>query len=160
MGWADLLEREEIPYASEDAWDLAREIASVYYTALDIASAELAKEYQPYKGGDRRNGTLMAIAPNGHIARLARCSPSIYPKFENYADVLKMTFEQHIQTVMAWQATVDGGVSYTVNLPSDVTSIGSLFDLAHASGVKAISVYRDGSILGQPVRCADGKCGI
>jgi ribonucleoside-diphosphate reductase alpha chain len=160
MGWADLLKREGIPYASEDAWNLAREIVRVYYDALNNASIELAQESQPYKGGTRRNGTLMAIAPNGHIARLAKCSPSIYPDFDDFADVLKMTPEQHVKTIMAWQETVDGGVSYTVNLPSDTQGIRKLFDLAYFSGVKAISVYRDGSIPGQPVNCADGKCGI
>lgn len=161
MGWADLLRREGIPYASTDAWALGNEIARTIYEAADQASIELAFEYQPYRGGVRRNGTLKAIAPNGHIAELAGCSASIY-NFDDYAAVLGMTFQDHVRTVATWQSVVDGGVSYTVNLPADATpgDIERLFDLAHDGGLKALAVYRDGSIAGQPVRCASGACGI
>ena len=105
----------------------------------------------------------MAIAPNGHIARVAGCAPSIYPDLYDgaaYAKYLALTPEQHVEYLSAWQDIVDGGISYTASVPYDSSraDIHSLFRLAWQHGVKGMSVYRDRSNEDQPCK-VNGECG-
>ena len=91
MGWADLLYALRIPYNSNKAVNLAKEIMSFINKEADIASQMLAKErgtYPMYKGSIfdeknilRRNATVTAIPPTGSISILAGTSSSIEPNF-------------------------------------------------------------------------------
>ncbi len=159
MGAVDWLGRIEVDYAAEEGIAATSEVAQVYREAVEAASIELG----PGVGGlDRRNLVMMSCAPTGHISRLLDVSPSIYPRLYNnaeYVKALRLTNKQHVEIVSAWQKHFDGGVSYTANLPpgATVTRVRDLLDLAHAGGiVKAISVYVDGSVAGQP--CSIDGC--
>ena len=69
--------------------------------------------------------------------------------------------EAHVAMVAEVQRHVSGGISKTVNLPSSATidDIDKIYRLAYNSGVKCISVYRDGS-KSQPLTDNDCKtCG-
>jgi len=158
MGWATLLKREGIPFVSDVALSLASDIARNIYEAADLESWELAKVDGGYLPGRRRNATVMAIAPTGHIARIAGVSHSIYA---DYAVGLRMSVEQHLDHVAAWQRWVDNAVSYTISFPNDaaVGVVDRAFRGAHVRGLKAISVYRDGSREGQPCN-VEGTCQI
>ena len=158
MGWATLLKRERIPFVSADALALTSDIVQTIYHVADEESWNLAKVDGGYLPRRRRNATVMAIAPTGHLARLAGVSHSIY---NDYAEGLTMSVEQHLDHVAAWQGWVDNGVSYTISFPHDapVEVVDRAFRGAHERGLKAISVYRDGSREGQPCKI-EGACSL
>ncbi len=91
MGWADLLYGMRIPYNSNKAVALAREVMSFINNEADKTSQKLAKErgvFPEFKnstfekeGKKRRNATVTAIAPTGSISLLAGTSSSIEPNF-------------------------------------------------------------------------------
>ena len=95
MGWSDLLIDMRIPYSSEKALDLAREVMSFIQKEADSASQQLATVrgnfpdwadsiYGP-RGteGPRpmRNSTRTTIAPTGTLSIIADCSGGIEPVF-------------------------------------------------------------------------------
>lgn len=90
MGWADMLIQLEIPYASEEAVELGREISRFIGSNADEASRGLSLERGPfplfnqsiYAGGEPlRNSTRTTIAPTGTISLIAGCSSGIEPLF-------------------------------------------------------------------------------
>lgn len=156
LGWADLLAANDIPFVGEDALSLAKEVGREIYHVADKESWKLAKEKGGYRSECRRNSFLTTIAPTGHTARLAGVEHSIYPP---YAEGLKMTPEEHLNHIAAWQTYVDSAISYTVSFPNNapMSIVDQIFRGAYERGLKAISVYRDGSRVGQPCS-ADGTC--
>jgi len=63
----------------------------------------------------------------------------------------------HLRMVAAVQPLLSGGVSKTLNLPHHTPPerIESIFLDAWRMGLKAISVYREGSKIGQPLQSAE-----
>lgn len=70
-----------------------------------------------------------------------------------------LSVDGHLDMCAAVQPFLSGGISKTVNLPKNATvdQVQRVFDLAHRAHLKAISVYRDGSKLGQPLTTGDQK---
>ncbi|OEF98421.1 adenosylcobalamin-dependent ribonucleoside-diphosphate reductase [Desulfuribacillus alkaliarsenatis] len=62
-----------------------------------------------------------------------------------------ITPKQHVRMQAAFQKYTDNAVSKTVNFPSNASKgdIAKVFNLAYETGCKGITVYRDGSRLGQ-----------
>lgn len=92
MGWADLLVRLGIPYASQAALDLAGELMRFVLERARAASVELAEARGPFPAwsGSRweraghaplRNATVTTVAPTGTISILAGCSSGIEPLY-------------------------------------------------------------------------------
>jgi ribonucleoside-diphosphate reductase alpha chain len=95
MGWADMLIDLRIPYNSEEALELAREVMSFIQREADAASEQLAQVrgnfpdwadsiYGPNgPEGPRpmRNSTRTTIAPTGTLSIIANCSGGIEPVF-------------------------------------------------------------------------------
>lgn len=88
MGWADLLYALRIPYNSNKAVNLAKEVMSFINKEAINASKELGKERGNFPEhinsnfkDSRRNATVTAIAPTGSISLLAGTSSSIEPNF-------------------------------------------------------------------------------
>ncbi len=89
MGFADLLIRLGIAYASEEARAMGRKIVSFLKEEAVMASRRLAEargsfpniERSIYKGQTMRNAAVLTIAPTGTISRIAGCSSSIEPIF-------------------------------------------------------------------------------
>ncbi len=92
MGWATMLGFLGIPYDSEEAIDLAKEIMCFVRSVSEDASAALAKERSVFpvwegsswhkKGIKVRNATLTTIAPTGTISIIAGPTASgIEPNF-------------------------------------------------------------------------------
>jgi ribonucleoside-diphosphate reductase alpha chain len=91
MGWADMLIRLGISYASEAAVTLAEKIMSFITEKAVQVSAELAKEHGPFPNWEGsewapdvpvRNATLTTIAPTGSISIIAGVSSGIEPVFD------------------------------------------------------------------------------
>ncbi len=159
MGWNDLLVANGIPFVSQDALALAREIGKEVYRAADEESWRLAEEKGGYRPGCRRNSFLTTIAPTGHTARLTGVEHSINPP---YAEGLRMTPEEHLNHIAVWQTNmVDSAISYTISFQNDAPQsiVDRIFRGAWERGLKAISVYRDGSREGQPCK-VDGTCDL
>lgn len=93
MGWADLLIALGIPYASQEALDLADRLGAFILDEARATSRELAEERGPFPAwgasrwardgvpGPLRNATVTTIAPTGTIAILSGCSSGIEPLF-------------------------------------------------------------------------------
>lgn len=70
-----------------------------------------------------------------------------------------LTPSDHIRTQATFQSFIDGGISKTINLPSSSTldDIAKAILNARASGCVGVSLYRDGSISGQPTQMASAN---
>jgi ribonucleoside-diphosphate reductase alpha chain len=64
-----------------------------------------------------------------------------------------LTYESHILMMAAAQPFISGAISKTVNMPADSTidECSKVYKESHSLGIKAISIYRDGSKLSQPL---------
>lgn len=90
MGFADLLIRLGVPYASEGGLALARELMAFISERSWETSRRLAKERGPFPNWERsvlasgppvRNATTTTIAPTGTISVIAGCSSGIEPLY-------------------------------------------------------------------------------
>lgn len=92
MGFADMLLKLGIPYDSEHALETAEKVMRFIKEEATKASIELAKKRGPFPNfsksvyaereePERRNATLITIAPTGSISIIANTSSGIEPLF-------------------------------------------------------------------------------
>jgi ribonucleoside-diphosphate reductase alpha chain len=127
-------------YANEDM--IIRDM-----TALPEHAGEIA--FRRYK---LRNVSVTCLPPTGGITLLTENEGfSIEPFFR---DATKLAPEHHIDMADAWQTGICNSVSKTVNIAHNSSWHDIDFILKYANmctGLKAVSVYRDGSRKFQPV---------
>lgn len=110
-------------------------------------------------GGGQLNQTAKSV----DIAKsLLTYKPDVKtdPLFKTAVGPNALSPQAHVNMVAAIQPHVSGGISKTVNLPATATvkDIANIYYLAYKSGIKCISVYRDGS-KSQPLTADCKKCG-
>jgi len=92
MGWADMLIKMGVPYASKEAVDLADEVMGFVRNEATKCSVKLAKERGEFPGFKKsvhgqnghkplRNAAVTTIAPTGSISIIGNCSSGIEPLF-------------------------------------------------------------------------------
>jgi ribonucleoside-diphosphate reductase alpha chain len=92
MGWADMLIKLGIHYASEKALAYAEEVMGLITSEAVKTSVELAEKYGPFpnwegstwekEGVKMRNATLTTIAPTGTLSIMAKVNGGIEPVFD------------------------------------------------------------------------------
>ncbi len=68
-------------------------------------------------------------------------------------------WQAHVEMLAAVQPHLSGGISKTVNMPSDATvdDVKQAYTMAWEKGVKCIAIYRDGCKDSQPLNLGKGK---
>ncbi len=101
---------------------------------------------------------LAGVWTSGLVRRLVSCNHlqerSEVPEDirEVFVTAHQISPEWHVRIQSAFQENIDAAVSKTVNFPHDATrgDIANVFMMAHESGLKGITVYRDNSREQQP----------
>lgn len=145
MGWADTLILLKIPYDSEEALNLARQVMKFITEEGMQMSRELGKEKGNFPNKDKsiykdepfmRNATITTIAPTGSLSLIAGCSQSIEPI---YSIVVRRNLEESlgkniieinnaIKTILEekglWNDSIIKGIEsgQCLRLPSDMKS--------------------------------------
>ena len=114
MGWADLLLKMGLRYDSPEALALADDIVGFMRGRADAESRKLGRlkgsfrniAKSVFKGTERRNATVLTIAPTGTISRIAGCSSSIEPvfAFEFTSKILDGEFKDVHPLYAEWKA--------------------------------------------------------
>jgi ribonucleoside-diphosphate reductase alpha chain len=113
-----------------------------------LVEAELARL------GATGHAALHAIREHGSLRRLTNLPEELRRRFPIAGEIAP---EWHVRMQAAFQDHVDAGVSKTVNLPADApaSSVREVFSLARRLRLKGITVYRDGSRIGQTLSLFD-----
>jgi len=109
MGFADMLLKLGIPYASEEALQLAERLIAFIHNTGRQASQRLAEERGAFKLFDEstyaqtaspalRNATITTIAPTGTLSIIANCSSGVEPVFA-YVYIRRIMDEQEFLEV-------------------------------------------------------------
>lgn len=172
MGLADLFILYGYRYGDEKSIKLTEEIFKFMNKTAHLESIKLGKERgfcQEAKGMNRRNATILSVAPTGSLHRIANVSPGIEPNYAKKTEsnilgkIIKHTHPlsdmkefvtaieiepfRQLDIVAAAQQYVDLGISKTVNLPNNVSKdvIKKCIKYAYEKGLKGLTFYRDGS---------------
>jgi ribonucleoside-diphosphate reductase alpha chain len=150
IGWADLLYTLKIPYNSNKAVNLAKEIMGFINKEADIASQILAKErgtFPLYKGSKfekenkkRRNAIVTAIPPTGSISMLAGTSSSIEPNFA--LSMMRQLFgnEKILLVNKEFEKILKENKLYSEQLMKEVAEKGSISDIDIPEDIKNVFV--------------------
>jgi ribonucleoside-diphosphate reductase alpha chain len=105
-----------------------------------------------YSPGERQE-ILQYIDTQGSISGAPNLSPDQYSIFATAGGHPTVSTDGHLAMVAAVQPFLSGGVSKTINVRSDaaVADVEEIFIAAWQLGLKAVSVYRNGSKPGQPL---------
>jgi ribonucleoside-diphosphate reductase alpha chain len=139
MGWADTLYELKIPYNSNKAIALAKEVMGFINKEADSVSQILAKErgvFPNFKGSKfdkegkkRRNAVVTAIPPTGSISILAGVSSSIEPNFALSTMRQMFTTEQVLIVNKAFEKAMQEKDLYSEQLMKEVAEKGSIKDI-------------------------------
>tara|TARA_R110000868_G_scaffold163614_9_gene395884 strand:- start:112 stop:1164 length:1053 start_codon:yes stop_codon:yes gene_type:complete len=108
------------------------------------------------------------VLKSGEITACKALKSEHYRVFQTAIGANALAPLAHLKMVAACTPYVSGGISKTINLPNSATieDVSELYLEAHRSGVKSISLYRDGCKLSQPLSAKSGmyqkcpKCGV
>ena len=140
MGFADMLIDLGIPYDSEDAVEIARDVMRFINKECLAASVELAETRNVFPafegsiydvpGGPRlRNAARTTIAPTGTLSIIANCSSGIEPLFAlSYVRTI-LEGEQFIEVNPRFGEFAKRGGFYSADLMKELAAHGSARDM-------------------------------
>jgi ribonucleoside-diphosphate reductase alpha chain len=129
----------------------------------------LGQDWDPSQSGYRNLRDLGFSDEDVHAANLYCCgtmttegAPGLLPEHQAVFDCAgrcgrvgtrALSVDAHVLMMAACQPFVSGAISKTVNLPAEAGVADCLraYERAHALGLKAVALYRDGSKLSQPL---------
>lgn len=142
LGWHSYLQRLDVPFESEVAAAINKQIfATIKDQAVRATEALAIERGEPADlvGSGRRNAHLLAIAPNANSAVIVGGSPSIEPWRSNYyvhrtrigSHVIKNKYLQNALAIAGldhqeiWESILehDGSVQHLVDLPDHVKEV-------------------------------------
>ncbi len=140
MGFADMLIRLGIPYNSEEALEISKNIMSFINDTSKEASKELASERGPfpnYKGSiydspegyEIRNATTTTIAPTGTLSIIAGCSSGVEPLFAVSFVKNVMDNDRLVEVNPYFEQIAKEEGFYTKELMEKIAKHGSLKDI-------------------------------
>ena len=136
MGFADMLYAMRIPYDSDDAIALGREVMEFIQKEARQMSDELALERSPFPNWEgsifdhpTRNATVTTIAPTGTISMIADTSGGVEPNFA-LVYVKRVMDDDRLLYVNRWfeEAAISGGF-YSRELMEKIAAGAHLNDL-------------------------------
>lgn len=159
MGWADLLFQLRIPYASDQAVELAERVMEVIdfeakqrsmelaikkgcfpnypqsaYAAGEVTRKQLRMDWELLFTNIQKNGirnaTLTTIAPTGTISMIADTSSGVEPQFSLAYVKNVMDGEKLIYVNKYFEAALSERGLLSTELLDKVTTLGSLHDIA------------------------------
>lgn len=140
MGWADMLIYLGIPYNSEEAIELAKEVMQFIEEQSLKASEELAelrgvfpnyeKSIYPEKGIKLRNATTTTIAPTGTISIIAGASSGIEPLFSIAFTRRVLDDKMLVEVTPSFEYVAKTLGFYSEDLMKEIARRGSLEDVS------------------------------
>ena len=155
MGFADMLQQLKIPYDSEEAKKIAKDVAKFMNECAFKKSEEqaglkgafphyieMANKGKPYNFKPRRNAVLLAIAPTASIATIAGTTSAIDSQFNNIysKDTLSGKFlviNKHLMRDLERNGLLNDNM-----LDQLKRANGSLKNISELMGVINIDVYK------------------
>ena len=140
MGFADMLIRLGIPYNSEEALEVSKNIMSFINDVSREASRELAVERGPFpnfkgsiydspEGYEIRNATTTTIAPTGTLSIIAGCSSGVEPLFAVSFVKNVMDNDKLVEVNPYFEKIAKEEGFYTKELMEKIAKHGSLKDM-------------------------------
>ena len=140
MGFADMLIRLGIPYNSEEALEVSKNIMSFINDVSREASRELAAERGPFpnfkgsiydspEGYEIRNATTTTIAPTGTLSIIAGCSSGVEPLFAVSFVKNVMDNDKLVEVNPYFEKIAKEEGFYTKELMEKIAKHGSLKDM-------------------------------
>jgi len=122
---------------------------AVSYVRTVMDKDELVEVNPAFEAAAREHGfyspeLMKMIAHHGTVADMDQVPEEIRRVFVSAHDI---TPEWHIRMQASFQEYTDNAVSKTVNFPHDATreDVAEVYLLAHKTGCKGVTIYRDGS---------------
>ncbi|MGE4334604.1 MAG: adenosylcobalamin-dependent ribonucleoside-diphosphate reductase [Pigmentiphaga sp.] len=140
MGWAEMLIQLGIPYDTEEAVGLARQVMKFIRDEARKESARLAEERGPFPayegsalqlagGPPRRNASLTTIAPTGTISIIMGASSGIEPLFAVAYTRHVLDGERLVEVNPLFEEVTKKEGFFTKELINEVAERGSLRDV-------------------------------
>jgi len=141
MGFADALYKLAVPYDSESALAVGRELMRFINDEAHLASERLAKDrgvFENWPGSiwdtqyhrPQRNATVTTVAPTGTLSIIADCSGGIEPMFAVVFERNVLSGSHLLEVNSSFQEMARQGGFYSDNLIRRIARRGSLAALA------------------------------
>lgn len=129
IGWADLLIKKRIPYNSDRALELAKELTQFISEKAYDESEVLASERGSCEFDEEvRNSTRITIGPGGKTSAIAGCSQGIEP-YHSISYMKKTASSETVEVIPLFEEISKDEGFYSEQLIEKITMRGSIRDV-------------------------------